>query len=59
MVRKLGSGCMHRRPFIKDARRIGFILAAVLPVISFVGVPATAQQDEAAALNRRTVIPSR
>jgi hypothetical protein len=38
---------------MKPARRIGFILAAMLMVTSFVGVPAIAQQDEAAALDKR------
>jgi tetratricopeptide (TPR) repeat protein len=38
---------------MKGARRIGFILAAVLLVISLVGARATAQRDEAAALNTR------
>jgi CHAT domain-containing protein/tetratricopeptide (TPR) repeat protein len=37
--------------FVKSTRRI--ILATVLMVFSFAGAPAIAQQDEAAALNRR------
>jgi tetratricopeptide (TPR) repeat protein len=35
--------------------RIGFILAAMLLVVSFTGVPAIAQQDEAAALHKRVL----
>jgi hypothetical protein len=38
---------------MKPARRIGFILAAMLMVNSFAGVPAIAQQDEAAALSKK------
>jgi tetratricopeptide (TPR) repeat protein len=38
---------------MKHARQIGFILAATLLVVSFTRVPATAQQDEAAALGKR------
>jgi CHAT domain-containing protein/Tfp pilus assembly protein PilF len=37
----------------KHARRIGFILAAMLMVNSFAGAPAIAQQDEATALDKR------
>ena len=40
---------------MKPARRIGFILAATLMVISFAGPPAIAQQNEATALNERVV----
>jgi CHAT domain-containing protein/Tfp pilus assembly protein PilF len=42
-----------RRLFMKTARRIGFILAALLTVISFTGAPAIAQEDEATALTRQ------
>jgi hypothetical protein len=38
---------------MKSARLIGFILAAMLLVNSFLGAPALAQQDEAAALTKR------
>jgi tetratricopeptide (TPR) repeat protein len=38
---------------MKHARRIGFILAVMLMVISFACAPAIAQQDEAVALDRR------
>jgi tetratricopeptide (TPR) repeat protein/CHAT domain-containing protein len=38
---------------MKFDRLIGYILAAMLLMSSFVGVPASAQQDEAAALNKR------
>jgi tetratricopeptide (TPR) repeat protein len=39
--------------FVKQACRIGFILAAMLMVNSFAGAPAMAQQNEAAALDNR------
>jgi tetratricopeptide (TPR) repeat protein len=38
---------------MKHARQIGFILATMLIVISSAGAPAIAQQDEAAALDKR------
>src|SRR5262249_48332810 len=41
--------------FMNSARRIGFILAAMLMVNSFAGAPAIAQQDEATALNKRVI----
>src|SRR5262245_31769633 len=41
------------RLFMKPARRIGFILAITLMVISFAGAPAIAQQDAATALDRK------
>jgi hypothetical protein len=41
--------------FMKHARQIGFILAAMLLVNSFAGAPAIAQQDEADALNKRAI----
>ena len=44
-----------REAFMKPARRIGFILAAMLMAISFAGASAIAQQDEAAVLNDRVV----
>jgi hypothetical protein len=39
--------------FMKSARLIGVILAAMLLLISFVGVPAVAQQDEGGALTKK------
>jgi CHAT domain-containing protein/Tfp pilus assembly protein PilF len=38
---------------MKRARRIRFILTAMLLVVSFTGAPAIAQQDEVAALDKR------
>jgi tetratricopeptide (TPR) repeat protein len=41
--------------FMKSARLIGFILAAMLLVICIAGAPAIAQQDEADALNKKAI----
>jgi hypothetical protein len=40
---------------MKHARRIGFILVAMLMVNAFADAPAIAQQDEVAALNEKVV----
>jgi hypothetical protein len=53
VVPEVGNRLMqHIRGLLMSAHRIGFILAAMLMAISFAGVPASAQQDEAAALDR-------
>jgi CHAT domain-containing protein/Tfp pilus assembly protein PilF len=45
--------------FMNSARRIGFILAAMLMANSFAAVPAVAQQDEAASLREAIALNKR
>jgi hypothetical protein len=42
-----------RRLFMKPLRRIAFMLATILMVTAFANAPAIAQQDDAAALDKR------